>query len=161
MTKLPKVNVKNYNETILVLMSDISLFDFVIPHAQNHLENLEWTAIKDLHRHKKFAVKLIPHESHSIESYENMAEIFTNYRKGVLDMELFFHKKSTNFINNLKNSLDKAKKQMRGKSNAQKKSHKQEYIEKFIEEMDDFEKMYINEYKRIIPIIFPGSDSEF
>lgn len=143
-------------------MSDISLFDFVIPHAQNRLENLEWIAIKALYMHKKFAVEVIPqNENHSIESYEKMAKIFTNYRQGILDVEFFFHNKLTSFMNKLKNGLDKAKKQMRGKSNAQKKSRSQEYINQFTEEMTDFEEMFIDEYKRIIPIVFPGTDSEF
>lgn len=152
---------KSYNETILLLMADTSLFDFVIPHAQNHLESLEWTAITDLYEHKRDAVEGIPNKDYSTDSYVRMAAIFGSYRKGVLDMELFFHQKSTSFLNKLKNSLYKAKKEIKGKSTFQKKKICQRYTEQFLHEMDEFDEMYKNEYKRIIPIVFPGSDDEF
>lgn len=156
MEKSQQVDCKNYNETVPKLMSNVPWIEFVVQHAQGHLEYLEWAALRELHRHKRNAIATIPYGSNSIEYFERVAKVFTNYRRGVLDIEYFSDNKSGTFINRLKKSLQKAKKEMKGKNATEKKRIGELYANQFVREMDDFVQSFHDEYTRIMPIIFPG-----
>lgn len=136
-------------------MSIVPWIEFVVGHAEGHFENLEWNVIKALHIQKRNAVAAITSGINSIEYFERVADIFTNYRKGVLDIEYFIDSRSKTFIDKLKRSLSNAKKQMQGKSKAEKNQIGQEYSDQFLSEMNEFDHMVADEYNRIIPIIFP------
>ncbi|XP_031624153.1 uncharacterized protein LOC116341317 [Contarinia nasturtii] len=152
--KSTSIDCKNYNETVPKLMSTASWIDFVVAHAKGHFENLEWNVLKELHNQKRNAISALSKENASIEYLERMADIFTNYRKGVLDMEYFIDVKSTEFTGKLKKSLMNAKKQMEGKDKMQKIQIGKAYSDRFVNDMQEFDRMVTNEYNRIIPIIF-------
>lgn len=141
-------------------MSDVSLVEFVVPHAENHIENLEWVALQGLHNQKRSAISAMPFVENSINYYERVAKIFTNFRKGVLNMEYFYNKESKVFIEKLKDSLKEAKKQLSERNTNTKQRHlSEEYANQLIYEMADFEQVFKDEYNRIIPIVFPNSVS--
>lgn len=155
------VDDKTYNETIPILLSDVTLIDYVIPNAQNQLEILKWIALKDIQKRKRDAVtEILTHiqnENHTIDAYLKIANIFTNHRKGVLDIEFVFQENANKFLNNLKNSLNEVKTEMNGKNKVQQNQNR---IERLKREMVEFEQMFTNEYKGIIRIIF-GIENEF
>lgn len=86
-------------------------------------------------------------------------------------MESFFHKQSPIFLNRLKEHIENAEKQMKRIDKAKKEHNKAKstqkkdlsktYRELFLKEMSDFQEKYFEEYKRIIPIIFPGTKADF
>lgn len=147
----------NYNETVPRLMSDVSMMEFIVAHAENHLQNLQWMALKGLHINKRNVVNAMPNEKNSIKYYERVANIFTNYRRGVLNMEYCFNEQSKIFINKLKKRLNEAKNQIQNETNNTYIS--EVYSNEFVNKMFEFDALFKNEYNRIIPIIFPENEN--
>lgn len=147
-----QVNCSNYNETAPLIMSKVSYFDYLLPHAKNHLEVLKWTTIQKLHQHKRDAISI-----QLADSFDQVGNILVNYRKGESDIEYFFTTKSRAFMNKLENSIRKAKKQLKGLSQFKRKNITLMYANQFLEEIREFTHIFTDEYDRIIPIIFPDS----
>lgn len=145
-----QVDCSNYDETAPKIMSEAAWFDFLLPHAENHLQVLKWTTIQKLFQHKLYAINAQP-----AGFIDGVGIILHNYRRGEADIEYFYNKQSRIFLNKLKNSIDKVKKQLKGQSQFKRKNITATYANQFVREMNEFHEYFTGEYNRIIPIIFP------